>query len=825
MRTYEDLCREARARVQRVDCKGLRARLEGEGATLVIDVREADDIASGLIPGALLVPRGRLEKAAADVIPAMDAPVVLVCESGNRSVLAADTLRAMGYAAVASLDGGIARWKHLGFPLARAQAPTAVTSGSAAPVDFSCWRSIRDDFAIASRRLAVHGTGERALVYMDHAASTHPPETVLRAHCEFLERAYANVHRGSHALARESTLRFEDAYRVCAEFIGGNLHDGCVVFTGNTTGALDLVAHLVSARPGKVLVTELEHHSNDLPFRRRNSVVRVGITPDGRLDMEDYARKLRANDVKLVTVTGAANVTGWMPDIHTMARMAHEAGALICVDGAQLLAHAPVDVKAIDDPEHIDLFAAAGHKAYAPFGAGFLYGPRSLMDEAPAYIPGGGTAASVTATGVEYLRAPDRHQGGTPNIPGVIAMASALAFLGQVGMDRVRQHELELLERAWKGLSAIEGLTLYGPPDWRDRVGILPFNIAGVSDMLVAAVLAEEGAIAVRNGRFCAHPHADKLLRHQGGANPEEGQVAGAVRASLGLYNTLAEVDWLVHMVERVARREWRGTYRVKKGAIAADWGGRCADRWMEGAGPRGSVDLPAANADDRLLVAQMNGTASACLTWLVADRTTGDAMLIDPVRENVDAYLDALRARGLSLRYTVETHTHADHLSGSRALKELTGARMLMASVATAPCIDEHVTEGGAFRLGSLEVQVLEMPGHTEDSMCLRVGDHVFTGDVLLVDGAGRTDVTAGDAAACWRSIQRLRDLPPHNVLHPSHRDVMGEAATLAEHLAGNPALRVADAAAFIAEAEARRDGTFHDTGDRAAQNRACAV
>jgi selenocysteine lyase/cysteine desulfurase len=381
-------------------------------------------------------------------------------------------------------------------------------------------------------------------------------------------------------------VRFDDAYRVCAEFIGGNLDDGCVVFTGNTTGALDLVAHLVSARPGKVLVTDLEHHSNDLPFRRRNTVVRVGVTPEGRLDMVDYARKLRANDVKLVTVTGAANVTGWMPDLYAMARMAHEAGALLCVDGAQLLAHAPVDVKPVDDPEHIDFLAAAGHKAYAPFGAGFLYGPRSVMDEAPAYIPGGGTAARVTSTGVEYLRAPDRHQGGTPNIPGVIAMATALAFLQRIGMERVRAHELELLERAWKGLSAIEGVTLYGPPDWRERVGILPFNVAGVSDMLAAAVLAEEGAIAVRNGRFCAHPHADRLLRAQGGFTTEEGQTPGAVRASLGLYNTAAEVDWLIQMVGRVARREWVGTYGIQKGAMSADFGGRCADRWMEGTAP-----------------------------------------------------------------------------------------------------------------------------------------------------------------------------------------------------------------------------------------------
>ncbi len=823
MRTYQDCVRDAKSRVPEITAEALHAHIEsGAFSGVVLDVREPDELTSGLIPGSTLLPRGLIERHAAEVAPDPAQPVYVVCPNGNRSLLAADTLRAMGWSQAHSLAGGLERWAHLGFPVARSRAPTAVSPlAPSGPVDFACWRSIRDDFAIASRRLSVAGAAERPLVYMDHAASTHPPETVLRAHCEFLEREYANVHRGAYALARQSTLRFEDAYRVCADFIGGNLDDGCVVFTPNTTGALDLVAHLVSARPGKVLVTELEHHSNDLPYRRRNSVVRVAITPEGRIDMDDYVRKLRSNDVKLVAVTGAANVTGWMPDIHLMARLAHEAGALIAIDGAQLLAHAPVDVKPSDHPEHLDFFAAAGHKAYAPFGAGFLYGPRSVMDEAPAYIPGGGTAANVTSTGVEYLRAPDRHQGGTPNIPGVIAMASALRFLQGVGMQRVREHELTLMRRAWNGLSRIDGITLYGPPVVDERVGIFPFNLRGVSDMLAAAVLGEEGAIAVRNGRFCAHPHADKLLRHQGGWTAEEGHAPGAVRASLGVYNTEAEVDWLVHMVERVAARQWRGRYRVKKGAISADWGGRCADRWMEGAAP---TDLPAANVDDGLLVESLNGE-SECVTWLVADRASGEAMIVDPVREFVPSYLDVLRQHALRLRWTVETHTHADHFSGSRALKDLLDVRMIMAPPATAPCIDEHVPEGGRFPLGGQEVEVWETPGHTDDSLCLRVGGHVFTGDLLLVGGAGRTDLQGGDAGACWRSLQRLKALPVETVVHPAHSYNGARTSTIGLEIGRNPALRYADAAAFIAEAEA--DGAPMPDGIamKIAANRACAV
>jgi selenocysteine lyase/cysteine desulfurase/glyoxylase-like metal-dependent hydrolase (beta-lactamase superfamily II)/rhodanese-related sulfurtransferase len=826
MKSYADVCREARGRVESIDCAALRAVLEGGTASTLLDVRECDETSSGLIPGAVVLPRGLIEENVGRLVPDLKMPVYVYCGGGNRSALVADTLKTMGYERPVFLEGGLERWRHLGYPVAKGAPVKARThSGNEAGVDFTCWTSIRDDFAISARRLNVGGAAERTLVYMDHAASTHPPETVLNAYVHFLESEYANVHRGSYALARQSTLRYEDAYRVCADFIGGNLDDGCVVFTSNTTGALDLVAHLVSGRPGKVLVTDLEHHSNDLPYRRRNAVVRVNITPDGRLDMEDYARKLRANDVKLVAVTGAANVTGWMPDIHAMARLAHEAGALIAVDGAQLMAHAPVDILPADDPAHIDFFAAAGHKAYAPFGAGFLYGPRSVMDEAPAYIPGGGTAANVTATGVEYLKAPDRHQGGTPNIPGVIAMASALTFLKNIGMERVRAHELVLLERAWKGLSAIEGVTLYGPQDWRERVGILPFNVAGVSDMLAAAVLGEEGAVAVRNGRFCAHVHADKLLRFQSGFTAEADHSPGAVRASLGLYNTEAEVDWLIHMVKRVRAREWAGRYKVRKGAMAADFGGRCADRWMEGAGPAANDTMMApSSADERLIVEQLNAD-SECLSWLVAERTSGQAMIIDPIRGNVTKYLDKLRSMSLQLRYTVETHTHADHLSGSRALKELTGAEMLMAPSADAPCVDRHVAEGDGWKLGELNVEVLETPGHTEDSMCVQVGDCVFTGDILLVGGTGRTDLPGGDAARSWRSLQRLKNLPATTRVYPAHSYGTGIMSTIGDELQRNPALRFADAAAFIADAEAHTSPMPADTEENLAANRACAV
>jgi selenocysteine lyase/cysteine desulfurase len=259
------------------------------------------------------------------------------------------------------------------------------------------------------------------------------------------------------------------------------------------------------------------------------------MTPEGRLDLEHLASILKKERVKLVTVCGAANVTGWMAPLRAIARLAHEAGAMICVDAAQLIAHAPIRMVADDPAESIDFLVAAGHKAYAPFGAGFVIGPRGVLDAAPPYLPGGGTAAAVTVDGVAYLPSPDRHHGGTPNIAGAIGFAAMLRYLGKVGMDRVREHEMELLRYAWDGLRKIDGITLYGPPDLDERVGIISFNVAGVNDMLAAAVLGEEFAIASSRPRAAARPPAMARPRRCGrasGSSTTSATSSGCSRAS-----------------------------------------------------------------------------------------------------------------------------------------------------------------------------------------------------------------------------------------------------------------------------------------------------
>ncbi len=771
--TYKDFVKDALTRVPEISCEELHQRL-GQG--VVLDVREADETQSGILPGAVLLPRGLVEKHVHEHIADKDAPIFIYCSTGNRSALVGDVLLKMGYQKVFNLAGGIERWRHLGLP---------VTGGGAVchlPGARLDWDAVRAEFAIVGRHVPVLGSGERPLVYLDHAASTHPPQSVLAAYVEFMEREYANVHRGTHLLSRKATERFEEAYYVVADYLGAELRKGCVCFTTNTTQAIDLCSHLLADRPGKVITTEMEHHSNELPHRRRGSVLRCRITDTGELDLDHLDELLRKNEVKLVAVTAGSNITGLMPDLHRIARMAHENGALVLVDAAQALARVKIDVKGFDDPEHLDFVAGAGHKAYAPFGAGFLYGPRALMDQAPAYIPGGGTAKQVTPRTVEFLLAPDRHHGGTPNVAGVVAMARSLMFLQSIGLDQIRAHEVKLTRRIVDGLFDIGGITVYGAPEPERRLGVVSFNVDGVSGLLTAAVLSEEGGVAVRSGRFCAHLYMDRLLAIDAAKKSSQSSDAvlptGAVRASVGLYNDESDVDRLLEFVRRVRDRKWVGRYRMKGDTLNAEFAGRCADRWMEatqeGEGFALGEEIGAPRGYDFEILQPDGG----CRSYLIADPESKEAAIVDPLRERVDDYLDLIQARRYKLKYTIETHTHADHLSGSSRLKDLTGAKMLMHHASPAVCVDRPLNDGDVIELGKLRIEVIATPGHTHDSVCLVLPDRVLTGDTLLIGGCGRTDLPTGDASALYHSLRRLLELPDEMAVFPAH-DYDGRRAT----------------------------------------------
>lgn len=415
---------------------------------------------------------------------------------------------------------------------------------------------VRRDFPILKRRIPTKG-GTRPLVYLDHGASTHAPKPVIDAVSDFLATTYANVHRGRHTLSQEASEAFEQAAATLGGFIGADPANQPVCLTGNTTQALDLAAHLLAGTKGATLVTQAEHHSNDLTHRRRGKVLRAPVDGEGRLLLDATQEILDKNDVKLLAVTGASNVTGVMPPIHKLARMAHDSGARILVDAAQLYAHAPIDVKSPGHAEHLDFVAAAGHKSYAPLGSAFLAAPADLIDAAPPHVTGGGTVDWVTERGVQHKGGPERHSGGTPNIVGAIAFAAATRYLERLGMDEVREHELDLVRhtlRRFQELRDDHGLRLLGPTrpqSASSKVGVFAFVTLGLAHGECSERLDQGWGVATRNGCFCAQPLLNQLLGlgvepEWTKAGPGDGvEIPGATRASLGVYNTAKDVDVL----------------------------------------------------------------------------------------------------------------------------------------------------------------------------------------------------------------------------------------------------------------------------------------
>jgi len=408
-------------------------------------------------------------------------------------------------------------------------------------------------------------------VNLDNAASTPSLREVMDEIARFMP-LYSSVHRGTGFKSRLSTTVYERAHEVIGRFVGADLSNNTVIFGKNTTEAVNkLPADSI------VLTTLMEHHSNDLPWRSRAQVVHVGATPEGRLDLEDFDRKLAqyAGRLALVTVSGASNVTGFIQPVHDLARKAHAHGARILVDAAQLAPHRRVDMRSDDDPEHLDFVVLSAHKMYAPFGTGALIGPKEVFLQSGPEYSGGGTVDVVTLEEVHWAGTPDREEAGSPNVVGALAMAVAAEALMQLGMQAIAEHEAELAALALKRLGTIRGIRIYGDSDparVEERVGVIPFSLQGISHFLVAAILGYEGGIGVRSGCFCAHPYVVHLLQ----LNAEEAvswrtqllagdrsNMPGMVRMSLGCYNTAADVERLAEMLERIARADYLGDYRL----------------------------------------------------------------------------------------------------------------------------------------------------------------------------------------------------------------------------------------------------------------------
>lgn len=373
----------------------------------------------------------------------------------------------------------------------------------------------------------------RPLAYLDNAATTQKPEPVIAAVADCYRHGYANVARGVHALAERATLAYEDSREKVARFLGAETSEE-IVFVRGTTEAINLVAGSwgrANVKAGdEILITELEHHANILPWQRLCEEVgaRLVVAPideRGEVPLEGIAARLSPR-TRLAAVAHVSNVLGTVLPVREIAEIVHGAGALLLVDGPQAAPHLALDVRALG----CDFYAFSGHKAYGPSGIGALWARREILASMPPWQTGGGIVHRVSFAGTEYAEPPTRFEPGTPNLEGALGLAAAIDFVEALGRSRIAAWERTLTGRALDRLADIPGLRLLGAP--RERASLVSFELAGVHPHDVATILDGEG-IAVRVGHLCAQP----LMARLG--------VPAVVRASFALYNTLDEVEAL----------------------------------------------------------------------------------------------------------------------------------------------------------------------------------------------------------------------------------------------------------------------------------------
>lgn len=444
--------------------------------------------------------------------------------------------------------------------------------------DIAPWAGVpclRENIIGVDQKVPVLGGGHLPYVNLDNAASTPVLREVLDAVNRFMPW-YSSVHRGTGFKSRLSTQIYENAREIVADFVGANAGEHTVIFGKNTTEAINKLSYrLPLAADDVVLVSMLEHHSNDLPWRARANVEHIGTDGQGALDFDDLERLLAKHSgrVKLLAISGASNVTGHMPDIHRLAKLAHQAGAQILVDCAQLASHRRIDMGPLRDPAHLDYVALSAHKMYAPFGSGALIGRRDTFEQGEPEYRGGGTINFVSLNDVAWAASPDRDEAGSPNVVGVVALAVAIKYIQRIGMEAIQRHEVDLTAYALEQLAGIDGLQIYGnalPAKAATRLGVIPFNLRAVPQALVASILGTEFGIGVRHGCFCSHPYVTGLLGVSSARRREvqteirlddRSQLPGMVRISFGFYNHRADVDALAAALGEISSGEYRGSY------------------------------------------------------------------------------------------------------------------------------------------------------------------------------------------------------------------------------------------------------------------------
>ncbi|MBD0351642.1 MAG: cysteine desulfurase [Flavisolibacter sp.] len=389
--------------------------------------------------------------------------------------------------------------------------------------------AIRQQFPILNRE--VKG---KPLVYFDNAATTQKPQAVIDALMEYYTRYNANIHRGIHSLAEEATAAFEATRDTAKEFINAATREQ-IIFTGGTTEGINLVAQTWGRQNVKagdeIIVSNMEHHSNIVPWyllcEEKGAHLKViPINEDGELLLDEY-EKLLSGRTKLVAVNHVSNALGTINPVKTIIQKAHQAGAVVLIDGAQSTVHLDIDVQDMD----CDFFAFSSHKIYGPTGVGVLYGKKHLLESMPVYQGGGEMIKDVCFDKITYNELPYKFEAGTPNIADTVAFKEALEFTKAIGKDKIRQHENELLAYATDQLEQIPGLRIIGRA--KQKISVISFVIDNIHPQDIGILLDNRG-IAVRTGHHCAQPLMECYC------------IPGTTRASFAMYNTKEEIDALI---------------------------------------------------------------------------------------------------------------------------------------------------------------------------------------------------------------------------------------------------------------------------------------
>ncbi len=396
-------------------------------------------------------------------------------------------------------------------------------------------------------------------INFDNAATTPPLISVMEEINNF-SSYYSSVHRGTGYKSIISSNYYEKSREIVLNFVGGNPHSHMVIFVKNTTEAINKLSYALEdvIQDGVVLSTEMEHHSNILPWRYKYPIDYVKVDDKGRLSIEhlEYLLKKHMGNVKLVAVTGASNVTGYINPIHNIAKLTHKYGAKIFVDGAQLVPHQLINMSY---PEPIDFLAFSAHKIYAPFGTGVLIAPREAFKNKMPDQVGGGTIKLVTRRKVIWGDLPYKEEAGTPNLLGVVALVKAIETLSEISIDEISHYEKGLVQYTLKRMRNLPNIIIYDDYNIESKVPIISFNIDRLNHGAVATTLSTEGGIGVRNGCFCAQPYVHKLLgislddieRYMKDKNLPR---PGMVRVSFGIYNDYEEIDIFLELLREICQ-------------------------------------------------------------------------------------------------------------------------------------------------------------------------------------------------------------------------------------------------------------------------------